>query len=231
MVGRKQIDIKERYGMWTSIKEVEPIISFKHRSDTGKIREVKYRMVECRCDCGKIKVVNLYHLNKGKSKSCGCVITKNIVFINTTHKQTGTSLYKRWKSIKQRCNNPNHRYYKDYGGRGIDICEEWSNNFEAFYYWCIENGYKRKLQIDRRDNSKGYSPNNCRWISASDNCLNKRNTVYVEYGNERMTLSSFCKTMGLDYGKTRERVRGHGWSLEKVIKVEEAAKYKQYDDT
>lgn len=85
------------------------------------------------------------------------------------HGLTGTRIYKTWSNMKQRCHNPNASKYNSYGGKGITVCEEWRNNFKAFYNWSMENGYNDNLTIDIIDSSKGYSPDNCRWITIKEN--------------------------------------------------------------
>ena len=84
-------------------------------------------------------------------------------------------IYKTWYNMRYRCNSPKDKKYACYGGRGIKVCEEWDNNFEAFFIWAIETGYRRGLQIDRIDTNKGYSPSNCRWATHQDQQRNKRN--------------------------------------------------------
>ena len=86
-------------------------------------------------------------------------------------------LYSVWKSMKERCLNPNSMSYYRYGGRGIKICDEWLNSSFSFIKWGIENGYKRGLQIDRRDNDGNYEPSNCRWVTPKENANNKSNNV------------------------------------------------------
>jgi len=82
--------------------------------------------------------------------------------------------------MKQRCSNPNHKSYKDYGGRGVRICSDWVNNPKSFYNWAMNNGYQKGLQIDRRDNDGNYEPSNCRFVSVAINSQNRRSTVLDE---------------------------------------------------
>ena len=83
-------------------------------------------------------------------------------------------IYDRWYNIKSRCFNSKHRSYKNYGGRGISMCKEWSNDFGIFEKWCLDNGYSRELQIDRIDNDGNYEPTNCRFVTNKENQQNKR---------------------------------------------------------
>lgn len=123
----------------------------------------------CKCECGSLRIIQTSHLKDGHSKSCGCLIGHNGI-----HYKTDTRLYKIWGGIKTRCLNPNCTTYNYYGGRGIVMCDEWKNNFQAFYDWAMLNGYQDNLELDRIDNDKNYSPDNCRWVTHKENCNNRR---------------------------------------------------------
>ena len=110
----------------------------------------------CKCECRTIKSIETSHINRGSIKTCGCSWN--------SHNLTETKLYKKWKSIKSRCFNQNHGRYKDYGGRGITVCEEWLNP-ENFVKWALENGYQEGLTIERINVNGNYEPNNCIWIT------------------------------------------------------------------
>lgn len=131
----------------------------------------------CDCDCGLDAIVSSDTLIRGASKSCGCLNHEvQLSGINrTTHGQTGTRLYRIWKKMKSRCHNPNDPdYQKYYGSRGITVCPEWRDSFQAFHDWAIGAGYADTLSLDRIDNDKGYSPENCRWATAEEQRHNQR---------------------------------------------------------
>ena len=131
----------------------------------------------CECDCGNKKVISSDCLTMGKTKSCGCLDKeKHITSPNrTTHGLYGTRIYRIWKAIKTRCNNPNSIDYKKYyGSKGVKICDEWNYNFWKFYDWSICHGYKDNLSIDRIDPYGNYEPSNCRWVTMKVQANNKR---------------------------------------------------------
>lgn len=130
----------------------------------------------CKCDCGNMTIANGQNLKSGNTSSCGCLGFEKRRRSATTHGKSGTRIHRIWKAMHTRCLNKNSIPYKYYGGRGITICDLWAQNFEAFYTWAIENGYSDTLTIDRIDNNKGYSPENCRWVTMAEQNQNKRAT-------------------------------------------------------
>ncbi len=118
-------------------------------------------------------------------------------FRNYKHGQTGTRLYNVWRSMKERCYSSTYVQYKRYGGRGIKICDEWRNDFQAFKAWAIENGYTEGLTIDRIDNDGDYEPNNCRWVDMKTQARNTSKNVYIEHEGKRICLSELAEIYGL----------------------------------
>lgn len=119
---------------------------------------------ECLCDCGKTVIVKSNNLMHGTSKSCGCLEREQKVDRFTTHGLSATRLYHIWAGMKRRC----HGDYKNYGAKGIRVCDEWQT-FEPFEAWAMEHGYADNLTIDRIDPSKNYEPANCQWLTRSEN--------------------------------------------------------------
>lgn len=135
----------------------------------------------CACECGKVALVKTCNLRSGASKSCGCIRVELVVKRLTTHGQSGrhsgTRLYRVWSSMISRTCNPNNSCFRHYGGRGIDVFSGW-RNFETFAEWAGQSGYKDTLEIDRIDNGRGYTPQNCRWVTHKENCNNRRRPTY-----------------------------------------------------
>jgi hypothetical protein len=137
-----------------------------------------------------------------------------------THGLTNHPLYLIWNGIKSRCYNKNHAQYKDYGARGIEMCDEWNFDFKAFFDWCINNGWSKGLQIDKdiKGDGKLYSPDTCCIVTAKDNSSKRRSNVIVEYEGEKLTLKQVSIKLNLNYKLMSERMK-KGWSFEKSMKT------------
>lgn len=196
----KRIDmIGKKFGKLTVLEELSERDKFGNK------------MYKCKCDCGNFIRIRGACLRVGNNKSCGCLRGIN-------HGKRKEPLYWVWCSIKQRCYNHNNHRYKDWGGRGITMCDEWFNNFQAFYEWSINTGYCKGLTIDRIDNSKNYEPSNCRWVDKKTQNRNKRNNKTFTINGETHCLSEWCEILNLKYGTVEMRLR-RGWTIEKALKV------------
>ena len=157
-----------------------------------------HNFYECRCDCGNYKIVRQQHLLNGKIKSCGCYNRERASQamkanqLGRTHGLAQTRLYKIWLAMKARVTNPHRKGYKDYGGRGIKICESWLN-FENFYQWALANGYDKNLSIDRINTNGDYCPDNCRWATMEVQQNNKRNNHMIDWEGGTYTLAQFSR--------------------------------------
>ena len=131
------------------------------------------------------------------------------------HGKEPKRLYNIWKSMRQRCNNPNATSYPRYGARGITVCSDW-DDFAIFREWAIHNGYSATLTIDRINNSGNYEPNNCRWVSYETQNNNRRDNRILECNGEKRTMAEWSKITGISENTIYARLR-RGWTSEQAI--------------
>ena len=136
---------------------------------------------------------------------------------NYKHGLRHTVIYDTWRHIRRRCNYPNDKAYKNYGGRGITVCAEWQNDPVAFYTWAISNGWQKGLSLDRIDNDKGYSPDNCRWTDRKTQSNNRRCTPHITYNGETHTIKEWSEITGIKYHTLFVRIVTRSWSLDRVF--------------
>lgn len=181
---------------------------------------------KCQCDCGNFKEINGAKLKSGHTKSCGCLVREKAgantshVSRNVKHGMTDTRLYRIYHKMNLRCYSKVNPAYPSYGGRGITICPEWlgEHGFENFVKWALENGYADNLSIDRIDNDKGYSPDNCRWATAKEQANNTRSTVFLTYKGETKSASEWSEITGIRQDTLTMRKR-NGWTDEECIET------------
>lgn len=171
----------------------------------------------CKCDCGNMIIVSGNALLKSNTKSCGCLRSETVrKSKNKIHGMTDTRIFHCWSAMKDRCTNERHKAYKNYGGRGIRVCDEWLHDFQTFYEWAMENGYSDELSIDRIDNDGNYEPSNCRWITYKEQQNNKRTNHYLEYDGEVKTIAQWAEIVGIKRKVLTQRIN-NGWTTEKAL--------------
>ncbi len=185
----------------------------------------KQYMVQSECDCGKTHVSRAIHVLYGRAKSCGCLISETTRKRLTKHgfaplSGKRKSVYHIWKGIHQRCSNPNSEFFSYYGGRGIKVCDRWSgeNGFLNFLADMGEPG--RGMSIERKDNNKGYEPDNCKWIPRAKQASNQRSNWKVELGGEIITAREASRRTGHHHSFLGQRLTVAKCDKSKVYTVE-----------
>lgn len=176
----------------------------------------------CRCSCGKIKEVWKQGLRSGESKSCGCKRTplnvekaKKLGALNKTHGKTGSPEYRAWQAAKNRCYNSRLKNWKDYGGRGIVVCDQWLESFENF----LQDMGRRptnKHSLERKDFNGPYSPDNCIWATKKDQANNTRRNVYINYEDRLYTIAELCEKFNISDRVVYWRISS-GWEPLKAL--------------
>lgn len=186
----------------------------------------------CDCDCGGEARVSISSLRRGKIKSCGCLQRETASAKFKKHGDSQSPLYRKWASIKTRCYNPSTKDYPNYGARGIKVCDEWLDSFPAFRDWCLENGWKRGLQLDRKDNDGDYSPDNCHFVTVTQNQRNKRTSRYLDHKGKRLTVAGWAEELGIAHSVLYARLH-RGWSIQETLDtplLRDTSKNESYKD-
>jgi hypothetical protein len=175
-------------------------------------------MWHCICDCGGEKTCQANALTYKATKSCGCINKEKIReegLKKRKHAMCDTKEYRAWGNMKRRCYDPTVRSYRNYGARGITVCDRWINSFENFIS-DVGLAPSRFHSLDRIDNAGNYEPSNVKWSTVDEQHHNRRTNRIVEYKGRSMPLSLWCRELGLDYKKTRQRLC-NGWSAERAF--------------
>lgn len=203
------------------------IVGFKNNKLTVLefvgINNLHKTLVRCRCDCGKEIITRYADVKSGRVKSCGCQLIESVHNRKDYHGLSHTRAYKSWRAMLLRCYNKNSEKYKNYGSRGIQVCDEWKNDFQAFYKWAVDNGYRSNLTIDRIDVNGNYEPNNCRWVDMKTQSRNKTNTIKITYNNVTKPLTEWCELLGLKPNTVRARIY-NGWPQLEALELKEHIK-------
>ncbi len=205
---KKNIDdvINTKYGYLSVLHEIPTYV--KNRK----------RCVLAKCDCGIIKNYILTDIVSGKTKSCGCYHKKIMIKRNTIHGKAKHPLFSIWRNIKERCYNINNSDYKFYGANGVRMCDEWIDNFKAFYDWCIKNGWEQGLQVDKDINGNGllYSPDTCCIVTSKKNCNKRKSSRYLIFNGIKKTVSEWADEIGISDAAIRTRLKRQ-WAVEKIL--------------
>ena len=204
--------IGQKYGRLTVVAFDESSVNPSHK---------KYF---CICDCGNVKSVRLDAIKSGSTISCGCYrkevsgkYKKTEKHLKRKHGMSYTTIYHTWSQMRIRCSEKSpkpQRYYE----RGIKVCEEWENSFEAFYNYVskLEHYGEKGYSLDRINNNGNYEPDNVRWATNKQQSLNKEKTIYIEYGGKNQTLKEWCEELGLGYNMVRSRY-SKGWKAPELF--------------
>jgi len=169
----------------------------------------KHSLYLCKCECGNEKIIHGTSLTQGKTKSCGCLHREETSKLMTTHGLTKEHrrICAAWSNMKDRCNNPANKFYSDYGGRGIIVCNEWEEDVVKFVEWALANGYNDKLTIDRIDNDGNYEPGNCKWSTPKEQNRNMRRNLKITVDGETKIVTDWAETCGISVPALAARYR------------------------
>lgn len=170
------------------------------------------------CSCGKQKEIVISKVKSDQTISCGCSYKKHLDKMhnqNKTHGISNSSEYTAWRHMKARCYNTNNSQYKDYGGRGIKVCDRWLNSFENFYE---DMGPKpsKDLTLERKDNNSNYFPENCIWDTRKQQGKNRRTNIWITYNGKTQILYHWSHEYGISYQTIKHRL-DKGWSIEDAL--------------
>ena len=173
---------------------------------------------ECLCKCGTTIIATGSLLVSGNVQSCGCFKIEKMKINGKqrrTHGMKKTPEYTAWRNMKDRCYNKKDKNFKTYGGRGITVCEQWRNSFENFLK---DMGKKpsKKHSLDRVDNNKGYSPDNCKWVTMQEQSNNRRSNKRISFQGITMTIAQWARFRGITYPALAQRIRNN-WDIAKAL--------------
>lgn len=201
MTGKRKDITGQRFGMLVALEFV------------GN-QDGKYPAYLCQCDCGKQKTVLGQSLRNAGTDSCGCNTKRKLSESLTKHGHAHTKIYKVWAAMKDRCNNPNNTHFAEYGGRGIAVCERWTESFANFL---ADMGERPEgMTIDRIDNAGNYEPSNCRWATRTRQQRNRRVNRLLTVNGETKCVSDWAAITGVPRGRIASRL-DRGWTEEAAV--------------
>jgi len=173
-------------------------------------------MWSCACECGNTHIAGTATLRAGHTQSCGCLFKEVVGNNRRTHGMSETSEFKIWQDIVKRCTKEYKHAFKDYGGRGITVCDTWLESFESFYY-DMGDRPTPEYTIERHDNEQGYNPCNCYWATRLAQANNTRQNVFIEHDGKRMTIAQWARHIGIPYMTLYSRLYRYSWSIERAL--------------
>ena len=180
----------------------------------GREKNSRHTLWLCRCTCGKLVTARADDIWRGHTTSCGCLVTD----IVTIHGHRYTRLYTIWRRMTERCHNPKDTNYRNYGGRGIRVCEEWES-YLAFSDWAMSHGYRDDLEIDRIDVNGNYEPGNCRWATRIEQANNTTCNRHVVFRGRKMTVAQFARLVHCKYKKVYYWLIRRGMTPEEFVEL------------
>ncbi len=210
---RIEVNPGDQYGRWTVLRELSAWRSPK----SGK----RYRMVECRCECGTVRELTLESICRATapSQSCGCLQREAAAKVgsgNKTHGDSKSITYTSWAEMKQRCLNSNNVAHDRYGGRGIAVCQQWMDSYDVFLADMGERPSKLHSLDRYPDISGNYEPGNCRWATAKQQARNRSSNVILTFRGETMCISAWAERIGIDR-KTIEKRIHKGFTVDEAL--------------
>jgi hypothetical protein len=199
-VAQNRIELRgQKFGKLTALESITVI---------GEV--LKYR---CACDCGNEIIVRAQSLRTGNTKSCGCGKSIAMKEFFTRHGMSRTPIHNVWMGMRRRCEDPKSKYFSDYGGRGITVCERW----QTFENFLEDMGIPEKgMTLERSNNDLGYSKENCIWATKTAQANNRRSSKIIEFNGKSQTQAEWEKELGLRSGQIYERL-SRGWSFDRAL--------------
>lgn len=194
------------------------MLTAKERVENSKQGRARWK---CLCDCGNYCIVESSKLINETTKSCGCYKKNRIGDKSRKHGKTRTKIYETWCHIKQRCFDENDPRYNYYGGRGIKMCDEWKDDFQAFYDFVsmLPHFEEKGYSIDRINNNGNYEPDNVRWATKEIQNNNTRRNHYLTYNGKTQTIAQWAEELNMNQYMIYSRINKYHWSVEDALTI------------